>query len=209
MFTPLVWSPSRCLFRRAGPGVGVGLFATAMRVVSPVRPLYTTVSPAQALRRKPRRSHTMPRGGVRPAGYNLCGESLDRLVLPIPLRAVLMYAPSVSPVFKYIRVRTGQLLNIRMYKRRKADTLIRSRRSPRGLSVFEPVLVLLAVGHGGIFEGLGLCVQLLISDAFGLSQMGRLRDGLAQAGQAQVSSLLRSASLGWPGAGRPLSGWHK
>ena len=41
MFTPLVWSPSRCLFRRAGPGVGVGLFATAMRVVSPVRPLYT------------------------------------------------------------------------------------------------------------------------------------------------------------------------
>src|SRR5829696_6611518 len=53
------------------------------------------------------------------------------------------------------------------------------------LSVFEPVLVLLAVGHGGSFEG-DSCTQLLVGNSLGLSQVGPAQVGLSQVGLAQV-----------------------
>src|SRR5215218_768805 len=56
------------------------------------------------------------------------------------------------------------------------------------LSVFEPVLVLLAVGHGGPFEGLSLLIQLLLSKAFGITQVGIDQEGTTQVGVAQVST---------------------
>src|SRR5829696_66139 len=53
------------------------------------------------------------------------------------------------------------------------------------LSVFEPVLVLLAVGHGGSFEG-DSCTQLLVSNSLGLSQVSTAQVGLSQVDLAQV-----------------------
>src|SRR5215217_3827262 len=52
----------------------------------------------------------------------------------------------------------------------------------------EPVLVLLAVGHGGLCEGLSLCIELLIGDAFGTTQVGCEQVGIAQIGLAQVGT---------------------
>src|SRR5215211_1768199 len=53
------------------------------------------------------------------------------------------------------------------------------------LSVFEPVLVLLAVGHGGSFEG-DSCTQLLVGNSLGLSQVGPAQVGTAQGRVDQV-----------------------
>jgi hypothetical protein len=53
------------------------------------------------------------------------------------------------------------------------------------LSVFEPVLVLLAVGHGGSFEG-DSCTQLLVGNSLGLSKVGPAQVGLSQEDPAQV-----------------------
>src|SRR5829696_850131 len=53
------------------------------------------------------------------------------------------------------------------------------------LSVFEPVLVLLAVGHSCTFEGIG-CSNLLISPSVGPAQVGPVQVGIAQAGLPQV-----------------------
>src|SRR5829696_5832864 len=49
----------------------------------------------------------------------------------------------------------------------------------------EPVLVLLAVGHGSAFEGLS-CGNLLIGQSYGLIQVGIAQVGPGQGGPAQV-----------------------
>jgi hypothetical protein len=51
----------------------------------------------------------------------------------------------------------------------------------------EPVLVLLAVGHGGPFEGRGLFLYLCTSLSLEGVQVGPAEVGLAQVGPAQVS----------------------
>jgi hypothetical protein len=59
------------------------------------------------------------------------------------------------------------------------------------LSVFEPVFVLLTVGHGGPFEGCGLLFYHLVGDAFGTPQVacGTTQFGIALA-KAQGVTLL-------------------
>src|SRR5215218_2622444 len=69
------------------------------------------------------------------------------------------------------------------------------------LSVFEPVLVLLAVGHGCTFEGIG-CSNLLISPSVGLAQVGPPQVGTAQVGPVQVGI----AQAGLPQVGLPQVG---
>src|SRR5215203_6961608 len=55
------------------------------------------------------------------------------------------------------------------------------------LSVFEPVLVLLAVGHGGSFEGGSFLLQLLVGDAeVSTAEVSTAEVGVAQVGVAQV-----------------------
>ncbi len=49
---------------------------------------------------------------------------------------------------------------------------------PAALFVFEPVLVLLAVGHGGAFEGPRFC-QLVVGDSLSIAQAGTGQVGIA------------------------------
>jgi hypothetical protein len=74
---------------------------------------------------------------------------------------------------------------------------------PLGLLVLEPVLVLLAVGHGGAFEGLGLLLQVFIVEDCSAVQVGVVPIGTAQVGFPCRSApcrkdLRRLASDSWP-----------
>jgi hypothetical protein len=64
---------------------------------------------------------------------------------------------------------------------------------PLGLLVLEPVLVLLAVGHGGAFEGLGLLLQVFIVEDCSAVQVGVVPIGTAQVGFPCRSASIRSA----------------
>ena len=55
---------------------------------------------------------------------------------------------------------------------------------PTALFFYKPVFVLLPVGHGGAFEGLGL-IQLRLSNDSS-AQVDAAQDGIAQVGPAQV-----------------------
>ena len=52
----------------------------------------------------------------------------------------------------------------------------------------ESVLVFLAVGHGGTFEGLGFLLQLLVGYAVSLCQIGISQVGVSQIGTVQVGT---------------------
>jgi hypothetical protein len=56
-----------------------------------------------------------------------------------------------------------------------------------GSSLLEEMLR--SVGHDGIFEGLGLFLQLLVGDACGTAQVGTAQDGTAQDGLLQVGPI--------------------
>ena len=58
-------------------------------------------------------------------------------------------------------------------------------RGGRALAL-EPLFVLLAVGHGGAFEGRGLLRLLLVGDACSTTQVGITQVGIVQVGTAQV-----------------------
>jgi hypothetical protein len=52
----------------------------------------------------------------------------------------------------------------------------------------EPVLVLLAVGHGGAFEGQGCRIQPHIGDPLGTAQVGPAQVGIGQVGPLEVGT---------------------
>src|SRR5215217_3034716 len=100
-----------------------------------------------------------------------------------------------AEVWSIARTRASALCDLSYVQMGAWGHLAYIRRSRRGLFVLlilpaalalEPVLVLLAVGHGGAFEGADLLLQLLISDTRGLAQVGIAQVGPPQVGLAQV-----------------------
>src|SRR5215204_5855673 len=63
------------------------------------------------------------------------------------------------------------------------------------LSVVEPVLVLLAVGHGGPFERAGFLLYLLVGEAFSTTQVGTAQVGPEQVGTSQEGLLIGAGQV--------------
>src|SRR5215217_2356671 len=98
-------------------------------------------------------------------------------------RCYLMSTSSTDELRRSLRTRTSPY---RVSRKFALKALRRTAVLPVlfvALFVFAPILVLLIVGHCGACEGLSLCIELLVGDAFGPAQVSP-----AQVCSAQVCS---------------------